>query len=59
MMLTASWLTNPAEKTAKTSPSWLAVLSWFKLEVAGFSWSLSLSRKWSAKISQSVVFYIQ
>ncbi len=32
------------EKTAKTSLSWLAGRSCFKLEVAGFSWSPSLAR---------------
>jgi len=32
-------LKNPA----KTSLGWLAGLSWFKLEVAGFSWSPSLT----------------
>jgi len=32
-------LKNPA----KTILGWLAGLSWFKLEVAGFSWSPSLA----------------
>jgi len=32
-------LKNPA----KTSLGWLAGLSWFKLEVAGFSWSPNLA----------------
>jgi len=35
----AALLKNPA----KTSLGWLAGLSWFKLEVAGFSWSPSLA----------------
>jgi len=34
-----SLLKNPAV----TSLGWLAGLSWFKLEVAGFSWSPSLA----------------
>ncbi len=32
------------KKPAKTSLSWLAGLSWFELEVTGFSWSPSLAR---------------
>ncbi len=32
------------KQTAKTSLRWLAGLSWFKLEVTGFSWSPRLAR---------------
>ncbi len=41
-----NWYVNiPAgKKPAKTSLSWLTGLSWFKLEVDGFSWTPILAK---------------